>query len=271
VHITSRFWADYTSADIAAFDKSKLIAVLPVAAIEQHGPHLPLSVDTTLINGVVAHTVPKLPSDLQALFLPTQQVGKSNEHARFPGTLTLSAQTLMAVWMELGACVAAAGVKKLVLFNSHGGQMNLMDVITRDLRAKHDIIVIASNWYTLGLPEGMFSAEELKHGIHAGDLETSMMLALAPETVKMSLAQNFRSRTQDYERDYKYVSITNSGKIGWQTQDLNEFGAAGDASRATAQKGTQVLDYVSDRFIELLREVERLPLSVLRDTPTLLR
>jgi creatinine amidohydrolase len=267
----SRFWADYTSADIAAMDKDTLIAVLPVAAIEQHGPHLPLSVDTTLINGVIAHTLPKLPTAQNVLFLPTQQVGKSNEHERFPGTLTFSAQTLMAMWMELGGCVARAGVKKLVFFNSHGGQMNLMDIVARDLRSKHDMLVIAANWYTLGVPPGLFSETELRHGIHAGDLETSMMLALAPDTVKMQHAQNFRSRTQDYADTYKYISITNTGKVGWQTQDLNAFGAAGDASKATVEKGHSVLDYVSDRFVELLDEVRRVPMSVLVDAPTLLR
>jgi creatinine amidohydrolase len=267
----SRFWADYTSADIGAMDKDTLIAVLPVAAIEQHGPHLPLSVDTTLVNGVIESTIPKIPAAQNVLFLPTMQVGKSNEHERFPGTLTFSAQTLMTMWMELGACVARAGVKKLVFFNSHGGQMNLMDIVARDLRSKHDILVIAANWYTLGVPPGMFSADEMRHGIHAGDVESSMMLALTPQNVKMQHAQNFRSRTEDFARDYKYISITNTGKVGWQTQDLNAHGAAGDASKATAEKGRAVLDYVSDRFVELLDEVRRVPMSVLVDTPTLVR
>ncbi len=267
----SHFWADYTAADIGAWDKSKLIAVLPVAATEQHGPHLPLSVDTTLVNGVIAHTTPKLREDQHVLFLPTQQIGKSNEHDRFPGTLTFSAQTLMTMWMEIVDSVAKAGVKKFVFFNSHGGQMNLMDIVTRDARVKHDILVIAANWYTLGVPPDMFSENEMRHGIHAGDVETSMMLALAPETVKMNLAQNFRSRTEDYARDYTYISIGNSGKVGWQTQDLNEFGAAGDASNASAARGERVLDYVSDRFVEMLDEVARVPLSVLRAQPTLRR
>jgi creatinine amidohydrolase len=149
--------------------------------------------------------------------------------------------------------------------------MNLMDIVTRDLRSKHDILVIAANWYTLGVPPGMFSDTEMRHGIHAGDVETSMMLALTPQDVKMQHAQNFRSRTQDYAETYKYISITNTGKVGWQTQDLNAHGAAGDASQATAEKGRAVLDYVSDRFVELLDEVRRVPLSVLVDQPTLVR
>jgi creatinine amidohydrolase len=267
----SRFWADYTSADIAAMNKDAMVVVLPIAAIEQHGPHLPLSVDTTLVNGVIDATVPKLAASQHVLFLPTMQVGKSNEHEKFPGTLTFSAETLMRVWMEMVDSVVRAGVKRFVFFNSHGGQMNLMDVVTRDARVKHDILVIASNWYTLGVPPGMFTDTELKHGIHAGDMETSMMLALTPDLVKMQHAQNFRSRTQDYAEQYKYISITNTGKVGWQTQDLNVFGAAGDASKATAERGRAVIDYVSDRFVEMLGEVARVPLSVLVERPTLVR
>jgi creatinine amidohydrolase len=262
-----RYWADYSSAELARLPRHELIAVLPVAAIEQHGPHLAMSVDTDLLQAIIDAAIPKLPGDLPALFLPLQQIGKSNEHTRYPGTLTFSATTLMALWSEIAACVVSAGVKKLVIFNSHGGQMNLMDVVTRDLRVQHNIMVIASNWYTLGLPPGMFSESELKHGIHAGDLETSMMLACQPAKVDMSQARNFESLTERLARDYKYLSITPSGKLGWQTQDLNPAGACGDASIATAEKGHQVIDYVSDRFIELLREVQRAPLSLLDNEP----
>jgi creatinine amidohydrolase len=169
----SRFWADCTAHDFAQFvrrgDADHAVAVLPVAAIEQHGPHLPVSVDTTLVNEVIAACLPHLRADAQVLFLPTQPIGKSNEHARFPGTLTLSAQTLIAVWMELGACVAAAGFKKLLLFNSHGGQISVMDIVARDLRAQHDLLVYSSNWFTLPLGSAgeAFSAEEHPFCVHA--------------------------------------------------------------------------------------------------------
>lgn len=263
----TRYWADYSSAEFSKLPRSELIAVLPIAAIEQHGPHLAMSVDTDLLQAIIDATIPKLPQSLPALFLPLQAIGKSNEHTRYPGTLTFSATTLMALWSEIAACVVAAGVKKLVLFNSHGGQMNLMDVVTRDLRVKHGIMVVASNWYTLGVPPGLFTDTELKHGIHAGDMETSMMLACQPDKVDMNKARHFVSLTEQLERDYQYLSITPRGKLGWQTQDLNPAGACGDASIATAAKGGQVIDYVSDRFIELLQEVQRAPLSLLANEP----
>ena len=265
--LPSRYWADLTSEHLAGLDRSRLIAVLPVAATEQHGPHLPISTDTAIIDGVVRATVPKLTADLPALFLPTLAYGKSNEHARYPGTLTLSATTLISVWMDIGASVARAGVKKLVLFNSHGGQMSVMDIVTRDLREKHGIMVVASNWYTLGLPPGMFSDHEMAHGIHAGDLETSLMMTLTPAHVKADRRENFGSLTERLEAENRYLSITPRGKVGWQTQDLNPKGACGDATRASAAKGDEVLDFVSDRFVELLREVDRYPLERLANDP----
>jgi creatinine amidohydrolase len=267
----SRFWADYTAADIEALNKEALVVVLPIAATEQHGPHLPLSVDTTIVDGFIARTAPKIPAAQSVLFLPTLCIGKSNEHSAFPGTLTFSAQTLMALWMEIVDSIVRAGVKRFLFLNSHGGQMNLMDVVTRDIRVKHSIIAVAANWYTLGLPKGMIDDEELRHGIHGGEVETSLMLALKPSAVKMHLAQNFQGRTHDYARDFKFLSITNTGKIGWQMQDLHACGAAGNAANATAEKGEQILEFVSDRLVELLAEVARVPMTVLREHPTLLR
>lgn len=263
----SRYWSDHTSESIAEWAAQGLIAVLPLAATEQHGPHLPIGTDTAIVDGVVRATLPKLPPDLPALFLPTCPYGKSNEHARYPGTITLSATTLIAMWMEIGASVARAGVKKLVLFNGHGGQVSAMDIVTQDLREKHGLLVVAANWYGLGLPEGMFDAHELKHGIHGGDRETSVMMALAPPDVRADRRQAFASLTEVLERECRHLSIDPGGAIGWQTQDLNPLGACGDASRATAEKGRGVLDLVSSRFVELLQEVQRYDLSRLDNRP----
>jgi creatinine amidohydrolase len=274
MQLPSRYWADLTSRHFAQLAASPLIdqavAVLPVAAIEQHGPHLPLSVDTTLVNGVVNASLAHLPADLPALFLPTQQVGKSNEHIRFPGTLTLSAQTLISVWMELGASVARAGFKKLVLLNSHGGQVSVMDIVARDLRTAHDLIVYHTSWYNLPLGEavmGQFPPEEHRFGIHAGDIETSMMLALAPQLVDMALAQNFHSSSQDRAANYPILGNGSSAKLGWHMQDYNPQGAAGNALAATAAKGHALVHAAGLQLARLLQEVSSLPLSTLKPHP----
>jgi creatinine amidohydrolase len=274
MQLPSRYWADLTSRHFSQLAASPAIAhavaVLPVAAIEQHGPHLPVSVDTTLVNGVVEASLAHLPAQLPVLFLPTQQVGKSNEHIRFPGTLTLSAQTVMAVWMELGACVARAGFKKLLLLNSHGGQVSMMDIVARDLRTAHDLIVYSSNWYSLPLGEavlGMFSSEEHRFGIHAGDIETSMMLALRRQYVDMTQARDFKSSSQERAAKYPILGNGSSAKLGWQMQDYNAMGAAGNASAATAAKGQALLDAAGLQLALLLQEISSLPLSTLNASP----
>ena len=241
-----------------------------VAAIEQHGPHLPVSVDSTLIDGVIAAALPHLPAELPVLFLPTQQVGRSSEHLRFPGTLSLSAETLIRVWTEIGACVARAGIRKLVLFNGHGGQVSAMDIVARDLRVAHDLIVFSTNWFTLPLGaavEGLFSPEEHRFGIHCGDIETSMMLALQPGRVAMAQARDFPSRSQERSRDYPILGNGKSARLGWQMQDYNPLGAAGNATLATADKGRAVVDAAARQLALLLAEVARLPLSTLVDQP----
>lgn len=256
-----RFWADYTSRDFAALDRGNLIAVLPVGAIEQHGPHLPLSVDQAILDGIIAATLPLIATDCPALFLPTLPVGKSNEHSAWPGTLTFTSHTLIAMWMEIGDCVAAAGVRKLVLLNSHGGQISIMDIVARDLRIKHKMLCVGANWFALGLPEGLLTAKEERFGLHAGDLETSVMLALHPDLVQMDHARNFHPTVADIADRNTHLGLTNAGKIGWQAQDMNAAGACGDASRATADKGRALVAHAARQIATLLDEIHRLPLE----------
>lgn len=255
-----RYWSEYTSEAFSRLDREQIVAVLPVGATEQHGPHLPLSVDAAIADGIVKATIEKLPASSKALFLPIQAIGKSNEHARYPGTLTFSAQTLISMWCEIGDCVAASGVKKLVFLNSHGGQISIMDIVARELRIRHGMMVFSVNWFGQGMPEGVYSDHETNHGIHAGDMETSVMLTLHSDLVDMSKAQNFRTLTENFASDFKHISLSGA-KPGWQIQDINPHGAAGDASAATAEKGRRTVDFATDRLVELLAEIERAPLS----------
>ncbi|MFZ4287590.1 creatininase family protein [Variovorax sp. HJSM1_2] len=268
----SRFWAELGTRDFAHLDPARTVAVLPVAAIEQHGPHLPLCVDSALVDGVVAAALPHLPADLPALFLPTQQIGKSDEHIRFPGTLSLSVETLIRVWSDIGASVARAGVKKMVLFNSHGGQLSVMDIVARALRTEHDMIVYHCSWYSLPLGDAvdnLFPAHEQRFGIHAGAVETSMMLALRPDLVDMAQARNFHSSSQDRAARYPILGNGKSAKWGWHMQDYNPCGAAGDATLAKAEHGHSIVQAAGQQLAALLQEVADLPLSTLVDQPRL--
>ena len=268
----SRFWADLTTCDFARLDTASTVAVLPLGATEQHGPHLPLSVDQVLVDGVIDAALPRLPPEVPVLFLPTQRVGYSPEHSRFPGTLTLSPATVISSWIEIGECVARADLKKLLLFNSHGGQVSLMDIVARELRTRCNLIVYSCSWWNLPLGDAvnsLFSAEEHRFGVHAGEIETSMMLALQPHGVVMEQARDFKSSSQQRAGQYPILGNGISAKLGWQMQDYNAQGAAGNAAAATADKGRAVLDAAGLQLALLLQELSRLPLSTLVDQPSL--
>ena len=265
--LPARLWQEMTTTDFAALDRGRTIAVLPVAAIEQHGPHLPLCVDACINQGIVDEILHRLPPDLSVTFLPLMPIGKSNEHMAYPGTLTLSAETLIRLWTEIGECVARAGIRKLVIVNSHGGQPQIMDIVARDLRVRLQMFVVTLSYGALGRPAGLFSDREMRHGIHGGSSETSQMLHLRPDLVRQAERRNFVPASVEMESDY--VHLTPEGRVGfgWQTQDLHPAGACGNALDADAERGRMIVEHAAARFIELLREVERFPLSQLRPGP----
>jgi creatinine amidohydrolase len=272
---TSRYWADWTTADFerlrASGHAARTIAVLPVAATEQHGPHLPVSVDSVLVNGIVAAALAQLAPQLNVLFLPTQAVGLSPEHARFPGTLSLKNETILRLWTDIAESVAAAGITKLVIFNSHGGHVSVMDLVARDLRARLNMLVYSVSWFNLPLIDAqgedanaLFSPQEHRFGIHAGEIETSMMLALDPAQVDMAQAQDFHSTAQDRAQRFAILGNGKSAKLGWQMQDYNPAGAVGNAANATADKGRVMVDAAGRALARLLVEIDSLPDDTLR-------
>ena len=279
--IATHFWSDLTTVDFKSIDTARAIAVLPLAATEQHGPHLPLSVDADIVNGVVQATLPYL-DDVQAAnaaplpvyFLPTQSVGLSPEHAAFLGTLTLKPETLIRLWTDIAESVKAAGFNKLVLLNAHGGHVGAMDVVARDVRARLGMLVYSVNWYQLPMLNdqgedlnALFSAHEHRFGVHAGDVETSAMLALKPHAVRMDLAENFQSTSEQRAKDFPILGNGRSAKLAWQMQDYNPAGAAGNASAATEEKGRALMAAAGRSLAQLLFEIDRLPVSTLQKSP----
>ncbi len=267
--VPRRDWMAMTWREIAEAGgaSARWIAVLPLAAVEQHGPHLPLGVDTYIAEAYLARVYKMLPDDLPVTFLPVQGVGISTEHLSYPGTLSLSATTAIAAWTELGESLARAGVRKLVLVTSHGGNVAAMELVARDLRVRLGILAVTVGWHRFGYPQGSFSAEEKKHGIHGGDIETSLMLAASPDTVRTAKAANATPETLTMAREFKWLGAYRPAGFAWMTQDLNPSGAVGDATQASAAKGEAALEHGAKAFVELLREVDRFDLSRLREGP----
>ena len=257
---------DWLSLTTEEFSPAR-IAVLPVAAVEQHGPHLPAGVDTHIAEAYLARVRALLPEDSSIVFLPVQAVGASDEHRAYPGTLTLSPETALRAFIEIGESVSRAGIRKLVIINSHGGNITLIDLAARQLRVGHNMLAVHTSWGRLGYPEGLFSDAESTHGIHGGDIETSIMLAACPDLVRREKIANFIPSTIAMERDYKYLRADFPAGFGWMTQDLNASGAAGDASLATAEKGEAALEHGARAFVALLRDVERFRLERLAAGP----
>lgn len=255
------WWGDFRTTEYASIDPEATIAVLPVAAIEQHGPHLPVSTDTSIMAGMLETVIPRLPADLDIRILPVQAVGKSNEHLHAPGTLTLPPGTLIEAWTELGLSVARAGVRKIVVVNSHGGNEEIMGIVTRELRVRAGMMAVKTSWQRFGRPAGVYTEMEDRHGIHGGDVETSLMLHFRPDLVDMAKADNFASRVARAEKDFALLRHTGTHAFAWIASDLNPNGVVGDASIATAEKGRLTAAFQADGFITLLQDVRKARLA----------
>jgi creatinine amidohydrolase len=255
--VPSRDWTDIHWADFSAAAVERWIAVLPLAATEQHGPHLPLSTDVMIGEAYLERVRELLPTELPATFLPIQPVGISTEHTDYPGTLTLSTEQALREWMALGESVARAGIRKLVMVTSHGGNSAAMTLVAQDLRAKRGMLAVTTSWSRFGTPDGLFTAEELRHGVHGGAVETSIMLTRYPQDVNTKEIANFRPASIAMEKDFRWLSAHRPAPFAWQAQDIHPSGASGDATQASAEKGRQLIDYGARAFCELLADVDK--------------
>jgi creatinine amidohydrolase len=258
----SGWWQDLTAPDIAALDPAATVALLPVAAVEQHGPHLPLATDAVINAGIVGRALALLAArpepTARLLVLPALDVGHSPEHAAVPGTLSTSAETLLALWTDVAAGVAAAGVRRLVLFNSHGGQTALVDLAAVRWRARFGMQVVRAFWPAFGAPPGLFDADEWRSGLHGGEVETALMLHLAPALVRMDLARDFRPAAPG--TDGGRLGFEGPVGTGWLCTDLHPAGVCGNAAAADAERGKRLLEHLAQVLIEVVDELAALAL-----------
>lgn len=240
------------------------IAVLPLGAHEQHGPHLPFETDTLIAEGLVERLVAALPGDLPVTFLPVEPIGYSIEHMDVAGTKTLAFEEAVNRWLRIAAELHADGIRKLVLLNAHGGNSPLLTVVTTEARVRFDMLVVATSWTRFGQPQGWMEPEDKAIDIHGGDIETSVMLALAPDRVNMEKAEAFASRQADFIRNFRHLRAYGPHAFGWKMSDLNEKGVAGNAAAATAERGEQLLAHAINGILELLEDVARFDMSKLK-------
>ena len=251
----SRFFPYLTWTDIEAIpDKENVVIIQPVGAIEQHGPHLPIIVDAAIGMGVLGRALEKLDSSIPAYAMPCLYYGKSNEHWHFPGTITLSTETLSAILIEVGESLYRAGFRKLVLMNSHGGQPQVMQMVARDLHIKYSDFMVFPlfTWRVPNITKDLLTPKEAQLGMHAGDAETSIILALLPDQVKMERA------IAEYPPAQPEGSLLSpEGKLpfAWSTSDLSKSGVIGDPTTATTEKGTIILESVSDGWVMAIKDI----------------
>ncbi len=260
LNLSACFWQDMHTTDFATLDAHRTIALLPVAAIEQHGPHLPLSTDAVINEAIVRLMMQRLPTGGSVLVLPALNIGDSLEHSAFEGTLNVDMQSLLGLWLSVGRSVARAGVRKLVIFNSHGGQRSHVDQAALRLRVECRMLVVRAHSFALGMPAGLFDADELAHGLHGGAVETSMMLHLRPDLVRQEALADFPSAGRALAARGSVLGLEKPAGLGWMMQDVNSDGACGNAAAASAAKGQQLLEHLADRLVTLLGEVAEHPL-----------
>ncbi|MEM8592679.1 MAG: creatininase family protein [Pseudomonadota bacterium] len=245
----SRYWMDYPATDLA-ISADRTIAILPTAAIEQHGPHLPVGVDSYIGQGLSDLLAERCPEHLDIRILPVQCVGKSNEHLWATGTVTLSAETALKAWTEIGLSVARAGIRKMLIVNSHGGNADLISIVSRELRVRAGMFCVRMGWGSNGNPPGLYSDQEAAQGIHGGDMETSIMLHFRPKTVDMSKAEDFR-----WTHSQGDVSPIGGIAHGWIATDVHPAGVAGEAYLATAEKGRLTAEHYVAGVIDVLEKI----------------
>lgn len=257
-------WQQLTSDDLARLDPEITITVLPVAAVEQHGPHLPLGTDALIGQGIIEALPRDAAESPWVLLLPPLAVGDSTEHQAFPGTLSLEAETLIAAWLGIGRSVARAGVRKLVLFNSHGGQTRLLDIVALRLRAELGMLVVRCSYFAFGMPPGLFAEDELAHGFHGGEVETSLMLHLHPSLVRQDSLRDFEGLPKRMAERNEMLGVESPVGIGWMSQDLHPAGVCGNAAGADAERGARLVAHFAGKLATLIDELAGTSLDTLR-------
>lgn len=247
-------WGDLKARELSALVDDRTVALLPIGAIEQHGPHLPLNTDAVLAECIATDTA-ALVEGATILQLPCFAIAKSDEHTGFAGMLSFDAATLQAMLMQIGRSLHASGIRRLVILNAHGGNVPVLQLAARALRIELGMFCVVAGWMSMGVPEGLLPASEAADGIHGGLVETAAMLHYRPDLVDMSYAKNFVPASRKVMEENQILRITGPVGAGWTMADLHPEGAAGNAALASTDIGRQLIEHAVKRYAVLLQEV----------------
>lgn len=255
-------WEELTSAEVGALAGEDPVAVLPLAAVEQHGPHLPLSTDIEIGRGILEAACARLPDGFPVRVLPIQSIGASAEHESYPGTLSLGPEHLIRTICRIGGAVRRAGVRRLVLFNSHGGNRAAMEIAGLRLRRQCGLLVVRMSYPDVAPPyPAGIDPDELRHGLHGGLLETSMMVHLRPELVRTPPTGRGPSLGEDLERAGSPIAPTGPAAFSWLAEDLDPSGVTGEAERALAETGRVLVDHYGAALVRVIEAARAFPLE----------
>lgn len=250
-------------------DHDNIIAILPLGAHEQHGPHLPFETDTIIAQGIADQLKAKCANKENLLFLPAEPLGYSIEHLDFNGTKSLSYDEAIKRWIKIGEKLHDHGIKKLILLNAHGGNSPLMTIVATELRVRFNMLAVATSWTRFGMPDDPDDPNNITKiaqkplDIHGGFIETSVMLALQPDKVDMSKAEHFSNKQADFAVKYSHLRAYGPHAFGWKMSDINPIGVAGNAAAASAEAGQKLIDHAVKGLYELIEDVEAFDISQL--------
>ena len=255
-------WQSLTTVDARRAAERDPVVILPLAAIEQHGPHLPLSTDLEIGMGILASAFRHLPDGFPAWVLPPQAVGSSREHARFPGTLSLDADLLISVICQYGGALAQCGIRRLLVSNSHGGNRASLDAAGLRLREERGLLVVKVSYFKFPPPGGLdLPDSEWRHGLHGGAVETAMMLHLRPDLVRVSEISDARTLGHELEETMPRLRPEGPVSFSWLASDLNATGVAGNARRADAEMGERLVTHYGQVLADAIRDARAFPLD----------
>ncbi|WP_066398636.1 creatininase family protein [Neobacillus mesonae] len=246
-----RFLPRLSSTQMQKLPKKDSLIILPIGALEQHGPHLPVFTDTLLAETVLEEALKYVPSDSNIWVLPPLPYGKSNEHLSRAGTFSLSSTTLQSVILDIGRSLKQNGFRRFLLFNAHGGNSDLLNLIAREVRLETDLMVFRLNVGGLTLEENILNETERLLGIHGGDYETSLIMASYPDWVR---EDELPVEYPELLQKSKFLRFQKSN-FAWTIDDVSSSGILGNARTASAEKGRRIYEQHGKEVAEILLEM----------------